>query len=356
MSANLVVVSAVAEVAREVVTAGLLTDSPNAVVLRYDLTHAADGSGSFRRRVHDMWGVISDETGALEHACLSCMVREDLIAALDILLSERDWTTVIIALPLATTPEQMVWQLNSACADTEIDAHVAGVVAGITPDELTDDLFGDDLLRERGLAAGAVDERSVGEALGPMLDYADFIATTSAPTADELAVLRHVTNPSTELWCGLAALDAGSAAALRHDPVRARERVDPFCVKHRGEPDSEAVWTLELHSEKPFHPRRLLDQIELLGAGRIRSRGCFWVATRPNQACVWDGADGQLSIGGLGGWGSRRPVTRLVVTGLDPRDRDRVRRAFHDVVLTSHEASGDHHQWQFDDGLDAWLG
>jgi G3E family GTPase len=61
-------------------------------------------------------------------------------------------------------------------------------------------------------------------------------------------------------------------------------------------------WTLELHTPRPLHPERLLERIEELGAGRLRARGVFWVPNRPDSACLWDGAGGQLAVGDLGPW------------------------------------------------------
>ena len=94
------------------------------------------------------------------------------------------------------------------------------------------------------------------------------------------------------------------------------------------------MWSLDLRSPAPFHPGRLMARIEDLGCGRIRSRGHFWLPTRPDEICVWDGAGGQLSVGPYGFCGSRPPSTHLTFVGIEAADRDRIASAFAAALLT----------------------
>ena len=75
-----------------------------------------------------------------------------------------------------------------------------------------------------------------------------------------------------------------------------------------------------------------LEYIEVLGGGPRRSRGCFWLPTRPSTVGVWEGAGGQLSVGSGVPWGMKAPLTRIVVTGLESesrRDRKKLVDTFH---------------------------
>lgn len=93
-----------------------------------------------------------------------------------------------------------------------------------------------------------------------------------------------------------------------------------------------------------------------LAGNLVRSRGCFWLPTRPGNACVWDRAGAQLSLGNGGDWGQRRPTTSLVFTGIAP-ERAALIDAFDAVLLTPQEEGRGHSAWLGrDDGLDPWLG
>lgn len=116
----------------------------------------------------------------------------------------------------------------------------------------------------------------------------------------------------------------------------------------------------DLCSTRPFHPARFHDELPTLGDGPRRSRGCFWLPTRPDDVCVWDGAGGRVSIGPAGRWG-RNPdrLSRIVVTGLDDDhdERARLQGAFSRCLLTDQEMER-RKQFQDEswDGFEAWLG
>ena len=56
-------------------------------------------------------------------------------------------------------------------------------------------------------------------------------------------------------------------------------------------------------------------EIEAIGSGRHRSRGCFWLASRPDQVCAWEGSGGHLNIGVVDEWTDGPPFSRLVIVG-----------------------------------------
>ncbi|HEY0215087.1 MAG TPA: GTP-binding protein [Cellulomonas sp.] len=121
-------------------------------------------------------------------------------------------------------------------------------------------------------------------------------------------------------------------------------------------PTGHGVWSLTLSSDRALHPERLLAEVARLGSGRLRSRGHFWVPSRPDSVCVWDGAGGQLSVGALGRWGDRAPGTRLVLTGVEDV-RAELLAAFGDVLMTAEEHAAGLHPWLGrDDVLAPWLG
>lgn len=117
-----------------------------------------------------------------------------------------------------------------------------------------------------------------------------------------------------------------------------------------------AAWVLDFRSERPFHPDRLQQTIEVLGGGPRRSRGCFWLPSRPAQVCQWDGAGGMLSIGPCDHWDEHGPLTRVVVVGMDD-GREQLAEAFRSCLLTDHEMAERGPYWEvMDDGLEPWLG
>lgn len=370
---------------------GLLMDAPGVVAVRHDI-HA----DHLRRVVLDATGVIEDVIVPLEHACLSCAVREDAVPTIARLARDARWAQVLLALPVSAEPLPAARALAIAAEPGGALDHtrVATSFTVVDLDALQQDLFGDDTLVERGLELTADDERSVGEALAAQIEQADLVVTSSssiAPSsrAEPSSLVEPVETPPAETWSatssglldrlrgagtrrvdGLHALSASHLAAATHSPARAERRAHPLgavVFTGPGGLPGDRSWTLELRSALPFHPERVLDHIEELSAGGLRARGVFHVADRPGLACLWDGAGGQLAFADLGPWSEvcagTTPHTRIVVVGVaDDRglgldsERQRLRDAFHAALCTPEElAAGVEWLWR-EDHLAPWLG
>lgn len=140
--------------------------------------------------------------------------------------------------------------------------------------------------------------------------------------------------------CSLTCEDVPTSTAITADPTRAV----------RG-----GRWILDLRCWRPFHPTRLLANVDRLAAGPLCSHGHFWLPTRPDVRCAWNGAEGRVGIGAVGSWDAS-PQTHLVITGTG-RDAAEVLTAFDRILLTDAEITEGLPRWAVrDDGLDAWLG
>lgn len=355
------IISAVDKVARECGIMSLLMGLPGALLLRYELTPDEEGEGGRVRRIaSDDSGIVEDDTISLDHACLSCTAREDIVPTLRRLAEQGRWQAIVLSLPLAAAPEPVVWQIQDAARHAGLPVRLTPVLSIVDSATLLEDAFGDELLDDRGLAIGGRDPRSVAEALGEQMDYADLVCLLDEPAGFEASVVHHLVQPTERLIPVLSEINAMGLLHADHDMKAAKRRLDPVrvpdaaCAAHDSV--DHGLWSLELVSDRPFHPERLIQEIELLGGGPLRIRGCFHLPTRPRAICAFHAAGGQIAIGGAGLWGHRPPQTRLVIQGCDPQDRGRVQRAFNDLLLTDFEIRSAHQWIGVDDQLDDFLG
>lgn len=349
MTSRIVLVAAFDQVARATATNALLFDLPECVVIQHDLSP----TGELGRRVWDATGILEHDSVTLGHGCISCATREDLVPALIRILEHHAWPNVVVSLPLTAAPEAVTWQLVDAIHDGVLSAHLSAVLTVVDETSVVEDIFGDATLEDLGLTLSAHDERAAGEAVCAQLDFADVVATLGRPDeATETALLHLLGDRPRSV---IHELDASALMARSHDFRCAQARVDPTGPHQHAAHDCNGVWTLVLASDRPLHPGRLYEQVELIGAGRLRSRGRTWVPSRPEMVVAWAGAGGQLCIGDAGLWGETPRHTRLVITGIDAEDRSRVERAFRDILLTDWEM-GHVTDWTGRDGLELWLG
>lgn len=342
----LVVVSSIDPVLPQVIASGLLCDVPDLTVVRHEI-HAA--AHRLRRVVTRADRVEEDVSVELEHTCLSCALRADIVPTVVRVAAERP-AAIVLVLPVTADPVPAVHALARLRGD---GVRVRATVAALDARRFEWDLLGDDLLAERDLAFTPEDRRAVGEALARQVENADVLALSGELGPRASVLLDHLVGAEPQR-IGLH--------DLRPDDVLAP--VAPFAWIGRGDPGRArptgaatdcGVWTVDLHSWRPFHPQRLLDQVERLGSGRLRARGYFWLPTRSGMKFVWDGAGGQLSVGDLGSWVGP-PSTRLVITGIE-RDPQEIREAFDSALMTEAELASGLSDWRGrDDGWDAFLG
>lgn len=352
MRTPVAVVAGIDPVAADATVMSLMFDLPRAVAVRHRID---PHSQILTRTVSDLTGVIEREQFQLEHACVSCALREDILPTLERLARDPRWDAIIAALPTATEADQLAQVIS---LDRRLARHLrlSSMIVAAGGDDLVRDLLGDELLSDRGLHSNPGDDRGLGEVACAQIEMADTIVVGGEPSAEGLDLVRALARPDARVITGAEALDAEAALSGRHEYARSsawrwpdRDTMIPNLAR-------SSVWRVDLTSPRPFHPDRLLDQIERLGAGPVRSRGCFWVPTRPGDMQEWSGVGGQLSIGSHSPWDHRDPITRLVFTGLGEVPIDVV-DAFTEVLCSPNELNDDGVRWSMvEDGLEPWLG
>jgi G3E family GTPase len=343
---------------------------PVPVLLRHEL-HVAEGY--LRRIVSDTTGVLEDVRVPLEHACLTCALRYEIVPTLVRLAKDHAWSSVLLSLPAAAEPLPLVRAIQQTVVDGRPVADwvdVRSVVAAFDPDRLLDDVFGDVLLEEQDADRHPGDRRAVGEVLAQQLEYADLLVATGGGLCHTgSTLLEELRRPDSLVVSDMACLEVDDLLERPRSQEQADRFVDPTTRSpHRDVPhdgaeivdashdSSSDVWTLFVHTWRPFHPGRLMERIEAIGGDGMRGRGCFWLPSRPNAVAVWDGAGGQLSIGTSGTWEGRTPRTRLVITGVGD-GQARVAAAVEKALMTEAELAVGLHTWlRVDDGFDPWLG
>lgn len=332
-------------------TIGLQFDLPGAVVCRHTIDVER---GVLTRTVSDLTGIVESHETLLEHACVSCAIREDIVPTLERLARDARWHSIVAHLPVSAEPAHLCSVLTW---DTRLARflRISAVVTALGSRHPVRDLLGDDLLADRGVHCSHDDRRGVGEVLAAMVEYADVAVLDDEADPIARGLVGALARPGVPVLQGGHALDGAALTGNLHQHAPTEAWIAP--TRTDALPDlparhGEGVWRLDLQSLRAFDPDRLLDSLEQLGAGAHRSRGCFWLPTRPGRVIEWDGAGGQLSIGDHGGWNRRTPFTRIVLTGVGAAPAH-LRAAFDDLLATPGAPAV---RSAAEDGFEPWLG
>lgn len=327
-------------------------DLPSAVVVRHEIDPERE---LLVRTVSDARGLLERVEISVEHACVACAIREDVVPTLERLAVTGAWQVIIAQLPVTAEAAQ-VCRVVGYAPEAAPHLRIAAALVALEGPVINEDLLGDDLLTERGLPVRDDDGRGVAETASAMVEYADLVVVSGELDDVGRDLLELIARPGARIIDATSSLDPATLmeGIHRHDHSEDWVQVvrrDPLPTRTRP-----TAWVLDFRSERPFHPQRLQDRIEALGRGNRRSRGCFWLPSRPAQVCQWDGAGGMVSIGPAEHWDGDGPLTRIVVVGIDEGPDD-LAGVFESCLLTDAELAERGPYWEVSaDGLEPWLG
>ncbi|TDW15229.1 CobW family GTP-binding protein [Kribbella kalugense] len=305
---------------REPVLVSMIDAGTVAVVVDQD---ELPGRGVLTWRVLDASGPIDAGEFAVGDDCGACQLIESLLPLLEALVARARWGHVVLAAPPAMEARPMVKALVATLPEIVVDTATCVVDAVL----LVEQLSGDELLAERGLALGLPDRRNVAELTARQIEYADICVLANAhrvAAPDRLRnLLLHLNPRTTVVGTDPAGVPTGAVARTgRFDFKAAEAWAGELASSDRVQPSGDGVTTVLWRSTRPLHPTRLNDALEDIVNGVVRSRGVVWLANRPTQRVRWESAGYSASLGMLGEWSETNHLAECTVVatgmGLDP--------------------------------------
>lgn len=254
----------------------------------------------------------------MSNGCICCTLREDLLLEVNRLAKEGRFDQLVIEstgisepLPVAETFTFDDEDGESLSKTARLDTMVT-VVDGFN---FLKDYVSEDSIQSRGESLGEGDERSVVDLLIDQIEFCDVLILnkvdliTVEQKAQLMAILRSL-NSSAKiivsqfgqvpldnlLNTGLFDFDKASQAPGWLKELRG---------EHTPETEEYGITSFVFRARRPFHPARFWEIMENELTNVIRSKGHFWLASRPEYAGTWSQAGG-VARQGLGGmwWAS----------------------------------------------------
>lgn len=329
----------------------------------------------------------------MTNGCICCTLREDLLIEIrelaragrfDYLLIES--TGISEPLPVAET-----FGFEDEAGERLADiARLDTMVTVVDAYNFPRDYAAADDLAERGLAASEEDDRSVVDLLIDQVEFCDVILLNKADlvSPEELGLLEAKLgrlNPRAKIIrssFGKVPLETIMGTGL-FDMEKAKE-APGWMAEMRGEHIPETIeyglGSFVFRSRRPFHPARFYALVHEEWPGVIRSKGFFWLATRPQWVGEWSQAGGACRFGVIGRWWAEQdenewpedPAMRArIESDWDPElgdrrqeivvigtsEREQMRARLDACLLSDDEMALGPEQWaRFEDPFPSWDG
>lgn len=251
----------------------------------------------------------------MSNGCICCTLREDLLLEVNKLAKDDRFDCLVIESTGISEPLPVAETFTFADEDGVSLSDVATLDTMVTVVDAVNFLKDYDeakSIQESGESLGEDDERNIADLLVDQVEFADviLISKTDLVKSDDIERLKAIIKTLNThakiipISQGEIELDEVMNTGL-FDFDRAQQA--PGWLKEmRGEhvPETEeyGIGSFSYESRRPFHPQKFYDFLHSTQQyGKlIRSKGFFWLATRPQFAGQWSQAGG-IARYGFGG-------------------------------------------------------
>lgn len=299
---SITIVSSLDVFCRQQACKALAADLPNAVVVLHDLLE----DRLVIRRIFSDGQVAERHESTLEHGCLSCTVRLDVVPTVDRLLA-RGEQNIIVGLPPAVLSETAVRALHKGLTrQFTIDS----VVLACAPDVAEDQIWDHHTLFESGYTPTPQDDRTAGEFLIGELSFNDTVLLSDPdliPVDPDIrsrgAQLIHELAPHAKIG------ETGSSFRLgHHNYAQASARTAPGSVQVAKASSMPPFSTVVQRAERPLHPERFRRALGTLAQGCCWLRGQVWIAAAPERCIAIRGIGPRVWLENTGPWITDSPT------------------------------------------------
>ncbi|WP_432218122.1 zinc metallochaperone GTPase ZigA [Pseudomonas kribbensis] len=253
----------------------------------------------------------------MSNGCICCTLREDLLEEVAKLAREGRFDYLLIEstgisepLPIAETFTFRDEQGQSLADIARLDTMVT-VVDGLN---FLPDFQAAESLASRGEILGEEDERSITDLLIEQIEFADVLLISkidlisSSEREELMAILKRLNANAEIIPMVMGEVPLEKILNTRRFDFERAATAPGWLQELRGEhvPETEeyGIASTAYRARRPFHPQRFFDFIDRpwLNGKLLRSKGFFWLASKPTDAGSWSQAGGLMRHGFAGRW------------------------------------------------------
>jgi len=279
----------------------------------------------------------------LSNGCICCTLREDLIEEVrklallkkfDYLLIES--TGISEPLPVAQTlsleQQEPLYNLTKFC---RLDT----MVTVIDSLNFMRDFGSGDLLTDRALTNDTDDHRTIVNLLIDQVEFANVIVLNKVSAVDDVArgairTIIHKLNPDAQvIESDFAQLDPSrilNTKLFDYEKASASAGwLKELNNEHTPETEEYGISSFVFRDAGPLHPERFWYFVNnVFPTSILRSKGLFWLASRPDQALMWSQAGGSLQADIYGKWWAAVPQSQRLKSPSFVAERETIMKSW----------------------------
>ena len=283
----------------------------------------------------------------MSNGCICCTLREDLMDEVERLAKEDRFDYLLIESTGISEPIPVAQTFSYIDEENNIDlskfSYVDTMVTVVDSFNFFNDFGSPETLMDRKMTDIEGDYRTIVNLLTDQVEFANVIILNKVnlvpkkdlgmlrstikklnPSAKIIETNYSKVNPTEILNTNLFDFEEAEQSAGWMEELSKDE--------HTPETEEYGIGSFVYRTKIPFDPIRFWDFVQNQFPNNIiRSKGLFWLASRPEQALVWGQAGGSLKADSAGVWWSSMPFEKRIMQYAFVENQDQIESGWDDT-------------------------
>jgi len=264
----------------------------------------------------------------MSNGCICCTLREDLMIEVERLAKEQRFDYLLIESTGISEPIPVAQTFSFVDDEQGIDlskfSYVDTMVTVVDAFNFFKDFGSPETLMDRNLTDIQGDYRTIVNLLTDQIEFANIIVLNKIDLVNKenVGLLREIIqklNPSAHIietsYSKISPKEVLNTGLFDFEEAEQNAGWIEELNKEAHTPETEeyGIGSFVYRSKKPFDPIRFSNYIQQgFPTNVIRSKGLFWLASRPDQALIWGQAGGSLKADSAGVWWCSMPFEQRI--------------------------------------------
>lgn len=286
-------------------------------------------------------GIIRTDEKLVEmsNGCICCTLREDLLVEIKKLAEEKKFDYLVIESTGISEPipvaETFTFEDESGVSLSQF-AKLDTMVTVIDGLNFYKDYMEAYDLNDKNMGLGPEDQRTIADLLISQVEFADILILNKLDSINEeekiqLKGILHKLNPKAKIIeSKQSKVDVNQLLNTDLFNFEAAMNNPGWMLELRGhetkETEEYGISSFVFKERRPFHPERLWNLLTHLPQEVIRSKGFFWLASKPEVVGLWSQAGRSSTIEPRGQWLAAKDMSEWEV---DEEELEAVKKTWH---------------------------
>lgn len=286
-------------------------------------------------------GIIRTDEKLVEmsNGCICCTLREDLLVEIKKLAEEKKFDYLVIESTGISEPipvaETFTFEDESGVSLSQF-AKLDTMVTVIDGLNFYKDYMEAYDLNDKNMGLGPEDQRTIADLLISQVEFADILILNKLDLISEeekinLKGILHKLNPKAKIIeSKQSKVDVNQLLNTNLFNFEAAMNNPGWMLELRGhetkETEEYGISSFVFKERRPFHPERLWNLLTHLPQEVIRSKGFFWLASKPEVVGLWSQAGRSSTIEPRGQWLAAMDMSEWEV---DEEELEAVKKTWH---------------------------